>query len=77
MDTSKEPVAGGSKDKPHKLTSAEKGMYFTRSVCVYSYLNKLLICRAPEDKYVLSRQKENRQYTSTGSYKQLVIYIMN
>ena len=28
-----EPVAGGSRDKPHKLTSAEKGTYFTIFVC--------------------------------------------
>ena len=28
VDTSVEPVAGGSREKPHKLTSAEKGTYF-------------------------------------------------
>ena len=33
VDTLVEPVAGGTRDKPHKLTSAEKGTYFTIFVC--------------------------------------------
>ena len=38
VDTSVEPVAGGSRDKPHKLTSAEKVRIFTLFVCGYFFL---------------------------------------
>ena len=37
-----EPVAGGSRDKPHKLTSAEKGTYFKLFVCGYFYSYNLI-----------------------------------
>ena len=38
VDTLVEPVAGGSRDKPHKLTSAEKGTYL-RSLFAVTSIN--------------------------------------
>ena len=42
-DSLVEPVASGSRDKPHKLTSAEKGTYFTIFVAVIPIYFNLII----------------------------------
>ena len=55
VDSLVEPVAGGSKDKPHKLTSAEKGTYFCALCLRILLFIYFYICWAPEEKYALSR----------------------